>query len=213
MVRCASVLDGQGRFSPVMDEGTTWTEKADLIVFAIGQACDLACVPQEVLTRKGMAADDVTGQTRIPWLFAAGDAVTGPGSVASAVGGGKRAANGMLTYLRGGDMNLIKAWDMAVVPEPECPEKHTRMTREEGHLLPVASADGHFMELYAGLRHEQVLGESLRCLTCGSRANIEHPDDCMTCFGCEMGCPTGAIRVDPIKEEWPRTLAPLPESD
>ncbi len=110
-------------------------------------------------------------------------------------------------------MNLIKAWDMAVVPEPECPEKHTRMTREEGHLLPVASADGHFMELYAGLRHEQVLGESLRCLTCGSRANIEHPDDCMTCFGCEMGCPTGAIRVDPIKEEWPRTLAPLPESD
>lgn len=213
MVRCASVFDDQGHFSPVMDEGTAWTEKADLIVFAIGQACDLTGVPQEILTSKGMAADAVTGQTCIPWIFAAGDAVTGPGSVASAVGGGKRAASGMLTYLRGGDMNLLKAWDMPVVPEPESPEKHTRMTREEGHLLPAASADGHFMELYAGLRHEQALGESLRCLTCGSRASIEHPDDCMTCFGCEMGCPTGAIYVDPLKEEWPRALAPLPESD
>ena len=91
--------------------------------------------------------------------------------------------------------------------------KHKRITREEGRLLPAASEDGHFMELYAGLRHEQVLGESFRCLTCGSKANIEHPDDCMTCFGCEMGCPTGAIYVDPIKEDWPKALAPLPESD
>lgn len=213
MVRCASVFDEQGRFSPVMDEGTTWAEHADIIVFAIGQACDLTGVPQEVLTRRGMAADEVTGQTSIPWIFAAGDAVTGPSSVASAVGGGKRAAVGMLTYLRGGDMQLLKAWDMPVVPELECPEKHKRITREEGRPLPVAAEDGHFLEMYAGLRHEQVLGESLRCLTCGSKANIEHPDDCMTCFGCEMGCPTGAIYVDPIKEEWPRALAPLPESD
>lgn len=213
MVRCASVFDEQGRFSPVMDKETTWTEKADLIVFAIGQACDLTGVPQAVLTRRGMAVDDVTGQTSIPWLFAAGDAVTGPSSVASAVGGGKRAAAGMLTYLRGGDMLLLKAWDMPVVPELESPEKHKSITREEGRLLPAASENGHFMELYAGLRHEQVLGESLRCLTCGSKAGIEHPDDCMTCFGCEMGCPTGAIYVDPIKEEWPRALSPIPESD
>ena len=213
MVRCASVFDEQGRFAPVMDETTAWTENADLIVFAIGQACDLTGVPQDVLTRRGMAADDVTGQTSIPWIFAAGDAVTGPSSVASAVAGGKRAANGILTYLRGGDMNLLKAWDMPVSPELEAPEKHKRITREEGRLLPAASEDGHFMELYAGLRHEQVLGESFRCLTCGSKANIEHPDDCMTCFGCEMGCPTGAIYVDPIKEDWPKALAPLPESD
>ena len=119
----------------------------------------------------------------------------------------------MLTYLRGGDLHLLTAWDMPVAPALEAPEKHKLISREEGSARPVATVDGHFAELYGGLRHEQVLGESLRCLTCGSKAAIAHPDDCMTCFGCETGCPSGAIYVDPIKEEWPKALAPLPKAD
>lgn len=53
---------------------------------------------------------------------------------------------------------------------------------------------------------ENVQTESFRCLTCGSKAYISHPDDCMTCFTCEMNCPVHAVDVHPFKEVLPRSL-------
>ncbi|MDB4444528.1 pyridine nucleotide-disulfide oxidoreductase, partial [bacterium] len=49
--------------------------------------------------------------------------------------------------------------------------------------------------------------EALRCMSCGSRAYIAHPEDCMTCFECEVKCPSKAIKVHPFKEVMPMTLA------
>jgi NAD-dependent dihydropyrimidine dehydrogenase PreA subunit len=37
----------------------------------------------------------------------------------------------------------------------------------------------------------------------GEKAIIKYPDDCMTCFECELSCPEGAIYVHPFKEELP----------
>ena len=48
--------------------------------------------------------------------------------------------------------------------------------------------------------------EALRCMTCGSRSRIAYNDDCMTCFTCELRCPSGAIFVHPFKERFARTL-------
>lgn len=36
------------------------------------------------------------------------------------------------------------------------------------------------------------------------KAEIKYRDDCMTCFDCELECPTSAIYVDPIKSEKPQ---------
>jgi NAD-dependent dihydropyrimidine dehydrogenase PreA subunit len=33
---------------------------------------------------------------------------------------------------------------------------------------------------------------------------IRYPDDCMTCFNCEVVCPTNAVRVDPIRAPKPQ---------
>jgi NAD-dependent dihydropyrimidine dehydrogenase PreA subunit len=38
------------------------------------------------------------------------------------------------------------------------------------------------------------------------KAFIAYPDDCITCFVCEMNCPTHAIYVHPFKEALPMTL-------
>ena len=46
----------------------------------------------------------------------------------------------------------------------------------------------------------------MRCMTCGSRSRIAYNDDCMTCFTCELRCPSGAIFVHPFKERFARTL-------
>jgi NAD-dependent dihydropyrimidine dehydrogenase PreA subunit len=33
------------------------------------------------------------------------------------------------------------------------------------------------------------------------KAIIKYPDDCMTCYECELNCPSEAIFVHPFKEE------------
>jgi len=38
------------------------------------------------------------------------------------------------------------------------------------------------------------------------KAYIAYPDDCMTCYTCEMSCPTEAIYVHPFKAELPSSL-------
>jgi len=40
----------------------------------------------------------------------------------------------------------------------------------------------------------------------GIKAFIAYPDDCMTCFECEVECPAKAISVHPFKEELPPTI-------
>ena len=37
------------------------------------------------------------------------------------------------------------------------------------------------------------------------KAFIAYPDDCMTCFICELNCPVGAADVHPFKEVLPFT--------
>ena len=50
-----------------------------------------------------IVADPVTGQTNHKWIFAGGDAVSGPSSVVEAVAAGERAAVGIDKYLTGGE--------------------------------------------------------------------------------------------------------------
>jgi NAD-dependent dihydropyrimidine dehydrogenase PreA subunit len=38
------------------------------------------------------------------------------------------------------------------------------------------------------------------------KAIIKYPEDCMTCYTCELKCPVGAIEVHPFKEELPRCI-------
>jgi len=49
--------------------------------------------------------------------------------------------------------------------------------------------------------------EALRCMSCGSLAYIAYPEDCMTCYDCEVQCPADAIKVHPFKEILPLSLA------
>lgn len=39
------------------------------------------------------------------------------------------------------------------------------------------------------------------------KAYIAYPDDCMTCYKCELACPSEAIYVHPFKEILPRVFA------
>ena len=43
-------------------------------------------------------------------------------------------------------------------------------------------------------------------MTCGAKARVTFRDDCMTCFFCELRCPSEAIDVHPFKERLPYTI-------
>lgn len=77
--------------------------------------------------------------------------------------------------------------------------------RQERASLP-APADDPLAETLRPLDMEACFAEALRCMTCGSKSRITYTDDCMTCFNCELNCPSGAIYVHPFKERFARTL-------
>ena len=97
-------FDRTGRRRPEA-EGSEFIVKADQVLTAIGQTLDLKEISDgiEIETRKAkfINIDPVTGQTSIEWIFAGGDAVTGPASVVEAVAAGERAATGIDEFLTG----------------------------------------------------------------------------------------------------------------
>ena len=100
--RCASVFDGDGTFSPQYDDGVVEQLSCDAAIVAVGMGADTAAFP--ALAPEGartIQANSETTQTSLEWVFAAGDAVTGPGMMTEAVGHGRRAAHMIDRFLHG----------------------------------------------------------------------------------------------------------------
>jgi len=103
---CRSVYDVRRQFCPSYDEGVTTTIQADTVILAIGQAADLSLMPPGLHTSKAGAVqvDPITLETSLPGVFAGGDVVSGPASVVGAIAAGRRAADSIDRYLKGGDL-------------------------------------------------------------------------------------------------------------
>ncbi len=101
--------DASGRRRPVPIEGSETLLETDMLITAIGQSPDVSFTER---SRKRLAelnttrwntidVDPQTLQSNIPYLFAAGDAATGPSLVVEAIGGGRRAARSIHQYIMG----------------------------------------------------------------------------------------------------------------
>jgi len=100
-VRCVSVLDAGGRFSPVFDEKKTQAVEADMVITAIGQAPELSFLGGAVGTFGGaVLVDPYTMETNLPGVFAGGDAAFGRASLVEAIIDGKKAADAIVRYIR-----------------------------------------------------------------------------------------------------------------
>jgi glutamate synthase (NADPH/NADH) small chain len=96
--------DASGRRRPVPIEGSNFTVMADTVILALGYWPDplLGETTPRLNTQKHglIVADAETGSTSRPGVFAAGDAVSGPDLVVTAMRGGRRAAAAIDEYLR-----------------------------------------------------------------------------------------------------------------
>jgi len=95
--------DASGRRKPIPVEGSEYVIDVDSVIIAIGTSPNpliLTTTPGLEATKKGgIVADDATGATSRPGVFAGGDAVTGAATVIKAMGAGKIAAAGIVDYL------------------------------------------------------------------------------------------------------------------
>jgi formate dehydrogenase beta subunit len=93
--------DASGRRKPLPVRGSEFVLSADMVLTAIGETPDLSFLPQGkvAVTSWNSIKTDEDGNTSIPWLFAAGDCVSGPASIVEAMAAGKRAAESLHLYM------------------------------------------------------------------------------------------------------------------
>ena len=95
--------DDSGRRRPIAKEGSEFIIDVDVVIVALGTTPNpLIAATTEGLdtTRRGtVVADENTGKTVKPGVWAGGDIVTGSATVISAMGAGKRAAADIHAYL------------------------------------------------------------------------------------------------------------------
>jgi NADPH-dependent glutamate synthase beta subunit-like oxidoreductase/NAD-dependent dihydropyrimidine dehydrogenase PreA subunit len=157
-------------------------------VIAIGQTGNPALFvdyPDDFATRGGFIRVDDDGMTNTRNVFAAGDGVTGPSTVISAMASGRAAARAVHSFLTGApaescsfsrpqDLDFPRiTTETPSIPRAMMPERH------------LASRGDLSVEVALGLTEDQVRSETSRCLQCGV---------CSECSQCIEACPAaGAI--------------------
>ncbi len=168
-------FDRSGRRRPE-EAGEAYVIPAEEILVAIGQQLDAAGIADDVpLETRGsgfLIADPVTGQTNQRWIFAGGDAVSGPSSVVEAVAAGERAAVGIDGYLTGGEHAFwreMQTVDTAFDPDAEPVD----LPREHLPLIPLERRRNNFDEVEQPWREAVAVRQAQRCLRCdyGRRGN------------------------------------------
>jgi heterodisulfide reductase subunit A len=184
--------DDSGRRRPVPVAGSEFVIDCDAVIPAIGQRIDLtgAGGPEGLKTtpRGSLAVDPRTLQTSLPWVFAAGDAVSGPATVIEAVAAGHRAVEAIDRFLQAQDLSALAApprgreapdGDWAAIPADIGRQERVR----GGHLDASARVAG-FEEVGLNFAEADARREAARCLNCGI---------CCECLECVRACEAKAI--------------------
>jgi Pyruvate/2-oxoacid:ferredoxin oxidoreductase delta subunit len=130
------------------------------------------------------------GATVVPGLFFGGDVLTAAGTVAAAIGSGRRAAAQIRSYLLGKahgsnprvtDATAVRADDLNLAYLGAVP-------RVAASSRAPAERCTDFGEVVMGLGEEAARWEAGRCLSCGT---------CNACDNCFIFCPDAAVMRRP----------------
>jgi heterodisulfide reductase subunit A-like polyferredoxin len=182
-------LDASGRPSVRPIDGSAFELPADLVIAAIGMSADSSPFAGLAATdeRGRLVVDPETLQTSAPWLFAAGDVVSGPSDITRATGLGRRAAfmiDRLLTRRPTAGFSLDTQLPMV--------DKASVLARQAAYsvepparsTLSLSPAPVDFAEVEAGLSEDEARTAAGRCLDCGV---------CSECRECIAACPADAI--------------------
>jgi heterodisulfide reductase subunit A-like polyferredoxin len=186
--------DGSGRRRPIPIAGSEFQIEVDGVITAISQQPDLGLMklPATIsISRYGtFTVDPLTMQTNLPWVFAGGDAVSGPKTVIEAIAAGKEAAVSIDRFLSGKDLaaDREKAFEIA---KPDT-QDITKAPRFKPRRTDPEKRRSDFEEVVMVMTEDQARNEATRCLACGI---------CSECYQCLEACKPGAIDHDMTGKE------------
>lgn len=174
LVRCTSVFDENGRFSPRYDAAQLKEIDVDHVIFAIGQAPDATFIDvADIGTEHDMVQADGDLMTGMKGVFVCGEAHQAPGSVIDAVAGGRKVASSIDRYLGGnGDIYFELCEKKPPVTNVGKREGFAYEKRAEMPVLTIAERDD-FSLVELGFGGDAARKEAARCLQCDLRLHID----------------------------------------
>jgi 2-oxoacid:acceptor oxidoreductase delta subunit (pyruvate/2-ketoisovalerate family) len=187
--------DERGRRRPEPVPGSEYTVEVDTVITALGQEADLSGLEQVRATKNQIVINE-TGATSKKAVFAGGDAATGFGTVAYAIGSGKRAALAIDRHLRGEPLDGFPplAEHVHAAPREMDPtvvhfqdinlayfEEESRTPQPQ---RPAQERVEDMAEVNLGFARGDAQREAERCFSCGT---------CNGCDTCWLYCPDVAI--------------------
>jgi heterodisulfide reductase subunit A-like polyferredoxin len=184
--------DSSGRRRPIPVEGSEQIVPADLVILSIGLQPGTAPFAKELeLNRNGtVKVNEETLQTSVPWVFAGGDAVTGPSSITEAIGQGKRAAAYVDRFLQGQSLTDVPFGARLPVVDKQSAIGRSGLISNRmptpKQELPLSERTRDFSEVELPFTEAQARYGANRCLDCGG---------CSECGECIKACPAEAISL------------------
>jgi NADH-quinone oxidoreductase subunit F len=166
-------IDASGRRRPIPIKGTEFTIELDNLIPAIGERPDISFLTNKdnlnISKWDTIVIDEETFLTNRKGVFAGGDVVTGPRTVAEALAAGKAAAESIEKYLEG--KSLAREYELTrpslyVEPIELNDEELEDAKRPKMPKLTVKERKKNFKEVELGLTEEMAIKEARRCLRC-----------------------------------------------
>ena len=192
--------DDSGRRRPVPVDGSEFVIPCDAVIPAIGQKIDASWavrVPDlKWSQRNTLNVNPQTMQTGIPYVFAGGDAVTGPDTAILAVATGHKAVEAIHRYINGEDLELythkLEALKKPGTDWQKIPKGISQKARAHPKHLDAKMSVACFDEVDLGFLESAAQKEARRCLNCGV---------CCECMECIKVCEANAIDHNMQAEE------------
>lgn len=198
--KCLSVLDENGRFSPVYDEEDVKEVPCEHVYFSVGQSIlwgNLLDHSKVELGRgKGAVADPLTYQTAQPDIFVGGDVYTGPKFAIDAIAAGKEGAVSIHRFVQPNSSLTIGRNRREFI---ELDKKNLDIQEYDNGSRQIPGVDQKintkhsFRDAHLTLTEEQVKAETARCLGCG--ASVVDVNKCIGCGVCTTKCEFDAIHL------------------
>ena len=180
--------DESGRRAPVEIPGSDFDIACNRVILALGQSPDVSVFPEGTEVREGT---QLLGLLETP-VFAIGDLATREGTIAGAIGSGRRSAVHVHNVLSGEHVRItehadalrdVDEWNDEVI-RADAMKLHLfeRQAAAAGESLAVAERRSTFDEVHMGLEDAS---EAARCLSCGV---------CNECDLCCTYCPEGVLK-------------------
>ena len=173
-VRCRAMklgeFDRSGRRRPdSAADASCEVVPVDQVIVAIGQALDVKALSGKVdveRTERGwVKADARTGATSVPWLFAGGDAISGPSSVADAIAAGERTAVIIDKMLSGAEHAFWRGYQDSGASFDPAADPVT-YARERLHTISLEKRRQNFTEVEQPWNESTAVRQAKRCLRC-----------------------------------------------